>query len=157
MDVQMSELLNIARPVTFCHIHPNMDSWSFDMSEFQRLFDVFRAQPSLSTGLTLDQVLQFVVYAIRLRNDIVLVQPADHLPERVPDFLPHSVEGFLSEACSIHLDLSIPALWGALRETVWGGTFGKFLKKEPHLSAFAQHGHNHGLSMFLFAWILLLF
>jgi len=117
------------------------------MSEFQCLFDVFRAQPSLSACLTLDQVVHFVVYATRLRNDILLVQPADHLPERVPDFLPHSVEGFLSEACSIHLDF-IPALWGALRETVWGGTFGKFLEKEPHLSAFSQHGHNHGLSMF---------
>jgi hypothetical protein len=117
------------------------------MSEFQRLFDVFRAQPSLSAGLTLDQVVCFVVYATCLRNDILLVQPADHLPEHVPDFLPHSVESFLSQACSIHVEF-IPALWGALHETVWRGTFGKFLEKEPHLSVFSQYGHNHGLCMF---------
>jgi hypothetical protein len=116
-------------------------------AEFQRLFDVFRAQPSLSADLTLDQVVRFVVYATRLRDDILLVQPANHPPERVPDFLPHSVQGFLSEACSIHLDF-IPPLWGALSETVWGGKFGKFLEKEDHISAFSQYGHNHGLSIF---------
>lgn len=120
------------------------------MSEFQRLFDVFREQPSLSASLTLDRVVRFVVYATSLRNDIVLVQPANHLPERVPDFLPHSVEAFLSEACLIDLDL-IPALWGALSETVWGGNFEKFLEKEPHLSVFSQYGHNHGLCMFFYA------
>ena len=75
------------------------------MSEFQRLFDVFREQPSLSASLTLDRVVRFVVYATSLRNDIVLVQPANHLPERVPDFLPHSVEAFLSEACLIHQEI----------------------------------------------------
>ena len=116
-------------------------------TEFQRLFEIFCAQPSLSAGLTLDQVVRFIVYATRLRDDIVLVQPANHPPECVPDFLPHSVQGFLSDACSIHLDF-IPSLWGALRDTVWGGTFGKFLEKEPHMSVFSQHGHNHGLSMF---------
>jgi hypothetical protein len=116
-------------------------------AEFQRLFDVFRAQPSLSADLTLDQVVRFVVYATRLRDDILLVQPANHPPERVPDFLPHSVQGFLSEACSIHLDF-IPPLWGALSETVWGGKFEKFLEKEDHISAFSQYGHNHGLSIF---------
>jgi len=129
-------------------------------TEFQCLFDVFRAQPSLSAGLTLGQVVCFVVYAICLRDDVMLVQPADHPPEHVPDFLPHLVQAFLSEACSIHLDF-IPHLWGALCETVWGGTFGNFLKKEPHMSAFSQHGHNHRLSMlflceFLYCFIVIL-
>ena len=116
---------------------------------FQCLFENFYAQPSLSAGLTLDQVVCFVVYATCLQDDIVLVQPANHPPEHVPDFLPHLVQGFLSEACSIHLDF-IPSLWGALHETVWGGTFGKFLEKESHMSAFSQHGHNYGLSMLFF-------
>lgn len=102
------------------------------MSDFQCLFHIFRAHPSLAVGLTLDQVVCFVVYVTHLRNDIVLVQPANHLPHHVPDFLPHSVEGFLSKACSVHLDF-IPALWGALCETVWEGNFGNFLEKEvPH-------------------------
>jgi len=119
------------------------------MSEFQRLFEVFRSHPYLSASLTLDNVVRFVVYATRLRNDIMLVQPADHPPECVPTFLPHSVQGFLSESCAVPLDF-IPHLWGALRETVWGGTFGQFLEKEPHLSVFMQYGHNYGLSMLFF-------
>jgi len=87
------------------------------MSELSNLSQLLisSAQPPV----TLEQLVKFVAFASRLKDDILLAQPAAfNLADNRRPVLPPSVQGFLSDACSIPLP-SINIIWKVVFQTAW--------------------------------------
>jgi hypothetical protein len=74
------------------------------MSELEELFNLLRSDADASKTLTLASLFHFVTYAARLKDDILLPQPAHHSPLIAPDLLPSTtVLNFLASACGFSL------------------------------------------------------
>src|SRR5580698_9903859 len=71
------------------------------MGDLDKILDLLRVDPDAFQGLTISKILRFVSYASSLKNDILLSQPASRSESSPPDFLPQTVESFLSESCDI--------------------------------------------------------
>ncbi|KAF8221969.1 hypothetical protein L208DRAFT_1384592, partial [Tricholoma matsutake] len=61
------------------------------MVELTTLLSAVKLQPDAFQGITLAHLMKFVVYAGKLKDDILLVQTAEHLPSVPPPILPQSV------------------------------------------------------------------
>lgn len=94
--------------------------------------------------LQLGTLFQFLSLSTRIRNDILLVQPAAHNPEEPPPFLSWGVIAFLSVACSLSAE-SIKTCWAALKNIVWSGVL-DCPDDMSTLRIFEQYGHRHGFS-----------
>ena len=62
------------------------------MSELEELLILLRSDADASKTLTLTSLFHFVTYAARLKDDILLPQPAHCSPLIAPDLLPTSLE-----------------------------------------------------------------
>jgi hypothetical protein len=94
--------------------------------------------------LTLGQVVQFLTLAARLKNDIILTQPATVLASDPPDVLPPTVNSFLSDCCDISSD-SVDRCWDVLKDVVWHG---RDIFRDNSDTAFVEYGHRRGLSVY---------
>jgi hypothetical protein len=95
-------------------------------------------------GLTISKILRFVSLAAKLKDDILLTQPKDVPTNKAPDFLPPSIEAFLSSSCSL-LDGFVGPCWEIFKETVWEG---RDLMDTDEEAVFKEHGYHLGISKF---------
>jgi hypothetical protein len=86
------------------------------MAELQNIVNYLS---SVNPPVTLGQIVRFLAFASRLKNEILLVQPGSFLPSgRALPALSPSIEQFLSGASQIPLS-SISAVWSILGHTAW--------------------------------------
>ena len=87
------------------------------MSELLNLSQLLSS--SRQPPVVFEQLIKFIAFALRLKNDILLVQPATFNPagDRHP-VLPPTLQEFLSEACLIPLT-SVIIIWEVLAQTAW--------------------------------------
>lgn len=88
--------------------------------------------------LTLAKVHSFIVHAARLRNDILLTQPAAVSLDDIPAFLPTSIQAFLCELIDIPIEL-VPDCWTALKDLVWDARYVNALVESIDVG-FMRHG-----------------
>ncbi|TFK22315.1 hypothetical protein FA15DRAFT_681746 [Coprinopsis marcescibilis] len=88
------------------------------------------------------QILQFIVLAARMKDDILLTQPSDRI-EETPPVLPPSIQHFLATACTLNADL-VPGLWTAVSHTVWTNVE-DVISIGSQVNAFVGAGYTHGL------------
>ena len=102
------------------------------------------ANPSLHP-VPFDQFLLFLASIAPLKNDILLLQPSDHLPDDAPEVLPRSVLAFLSQACSLPTR-NIQECWSTFKDIAWHSN--DALSPSLHCIPlmFHKHGLQHGLS-----------
>lgn len=93
--------------------------------------------------LTLAKVHSFIVHAARLRNDILLTQPAAVSLDDIPAFLPTSIQAFLCELIDIPIEL-VPDCWTALKDLVWDARYVNALVESIDVG-FMRHGIQKGL------------
>jgi len=103
-------------------------------------------------SVTLAKIFRFVTYAVSLKDDILLPQPATHPPSVAPLILPQTVKQFLAAACDLPVDF-MDACWAILRTTIWNDS-GDFTQSDKQ-SIFLRHGYRLGICM-LFQSILIL-
>ena len=106
---------------------------------------ILSAQPPVA----FEQLVKFVAFASRLKDDILLAQPAAfNLTDNKCPVLPPTIQGFLSDACSIPLS-SINIIWKVVFQIVWktdldispaAGASGS------PLSDYVKFGHSRGIS-----------
>ncbi|KAF8952648.1 hypothetical protein BDZ97DRAFT_1744898, partial [Flammula alnicola] len=114
------------------------------MSELQNLVQLLASsgQPPVS----FEQLIRFVAFASRLRNEVLLVQPAAfNLVGYTRPVLPPTIQEFLSEACLITLP-SINIIWKFLAHTAWNINLNISPASNLNLpSIYAQSGHRRGI------------
>ena len=108
------------------------------ISTVQQLLD---ANPAVS-DITLSQIFHFISFVSRLKDDILLTQPAHWSATVPPDILPPSVIEFLSDGCDLAQE-KVETLWGILKSNIWldAGAY-----QDCSAAAFAKHGHVRGLA-----------
>ena len=114
------------------------------MSELQNLVNLLSTsgQPPVS----FEQLVKFVAFASRLKNEILLVQPAAfNLVGFSCPILPPSVQEFLSDACLIALP-SINILWKFLAQTTWNINLNISPAGLNMPAIYARFGHPRGIS-----------
>jgi hypothetical protein len=92
--------------------------------------------------LTLGQIVHFVTLASRLKDDILLTQPAHISPLQPPDVLPPSITSFLSDCCGLSEDL-VDSCWDVLKDMAWQESN---VFKDHSEMACVEYGHSRGLS-----------
>jgi len=97
-------------------------------------------------SLEIANLFRFVIYASRLKNDILLVQAAEHSPDTAPQLLPASVRTFLSAVCGFSLEMT-DLCWTGLKGVIWSNSFTRTIES---LDGFKEHGERHGLGLFSF-------
>ena len=95
----------------------NPEHLPFTMSKLLNLSQVLSSQGQ--PPVAFEQLVKFVAFASRLKNDILLAQHAtfNSAGDRC-HVLPLTIQGFLSEACSISLP-SVIIIWEMLAQTTW--------------------------------------
>jgi hypothetical protein len=114
------------------------------------VFAALQTHPVLKE-LNLQQLLQFIQLAARVKNDILLCQPFSVSSECAPDVLPPSIVSFLSEATNIPLK-HIDSCWEVLKDDVWQFPSVKEVTQEDE-HAFVNYGWARGLCVYLFYFI----
>ncbi|KDQ48967.1 hypothetical protein JAAARDRAFT_144139, partial [Jaapia argillacea MUCL 33604] len=71
------------------------------MLSLEVLLRLLDNNPGLLKELTLGKIFKFVTGAAKLKDDILLCQPASHPDSLPPDFLPPSVDAWLSQSAAI--------------------------------------------------------
>jgi hypothetical protein len=92
----------------------------------------------------LKQVLSFIHYASRLKNEILLAQPPTQDTQTAPLDLPDGIEIFLAAACNMFLQDVIDC-WAVVRNLVWDI---EILDDKAVSRSFWQHGIDTGLREF---------
>ena len=95
--------------------------------------------------ITLEQLIKFVAYSSRLKDDILLVQPSSYPASQTPILSP-AIKLFLSDACSIPLD-AVPHFWVALANVSWNTKLEISSKDGIFEAAYAVFGHTRGICM----------
>lgn len=93
----------------------------------------------------LKQLLSFILYASKLKNEILLIQSSAQDPKDAPLDLPDSIESFLA-AVSNMLPEDVPGCWSAVWKLVWNM---EMLDDKAVSIAFQQHGIDMGLRRFI--------
>ncbi|KAF8799170.1 hypothetical protein BYT27DRAFT_7228010 [Phlegmacium glaucopus] len=87
------------------------------MSDLQGLLPLLAS--SGQPPVTFEQLVRFISFASRLRNEILLVQPGSfNFESHSRPVLPPSIQEFISESCYIPLP-SINIIWKFLAQTAW--------------------------------------
>ncbi|KAF8233113.1 hypothetical protein L208DRAFT_1268572 [Tricholoma matsutake] len=68
--------------------------------------------------LSLHQILKFIMLAMKMKNDIILVQPTSVPASDPPNVLPPSIMQFLQNSCGIS-ETCVTSCWEALKSAVW--------------------------------------
>ena len=115
------------------------------MVELTALLSLAKECPDALQGITLKGLMRFVVYTGKLKNDILLVQLADHPSLVPPPVLPKSITMFLAKACDMSNVDQVYTCWDLLKDMIWG--------EEPEAddtdnAIFEQHGYSMGISTF---------
>jgi hypothetical protein len=114
------------------------------------VFAALQTHPVLKE-LNLQQLLQFIRLAARVKNDILLCQPFSVSSECAPDVLPPSIASFLSEATNIPLK-HIDSCWEVLKDDVWQfPSVEEVTQEDEH--TFVNYGWVRGLCVYLFYFI----
>jgi hypothetical protein len=92
--------------------------------------------------ITLAQLTTLVSLASRLKDDILLAQPAHLAADCPPPILPPSIITFLSGSCKITVH-EVEICWSLLKQTIWDG---RDTQVAIDRGLFASHGFAHGLS-----------
>ena len=97
-------------------------------------------------SFTFEQIMKFVTLSSHLKNDIILVQPADFRVNsgRQP-VLPPAVQQFLSRACSIPLEL-INNVWGIFGQTAWTTDVDHL----PDAQIYKEHRNSLGIGEYIY-------
>jgi hypothetical protein len=84
------------------------------MSEIFPLVQLLQCYANLKNPviIILEQLIKFVAYSSRLKDDILLVQPSSYPASQTPILSP-AIQLFLSDTCSIPPD-AVPHFWAAL-------------------------------------------
>jgi hypothetical protein len=114
------------------------------MGDLEKILELLKVDPEAFQGLTIGKILCFTSYASSLKHDILLSQPASQSESTPPDFLPPTVESFLSESCDIPAEFT-KSCWEVFKETVWEESDADREQKEMD---FREHGHIHNLSKY---------
>ena len=118
------------------------------MAELLQLLELLRTNADALTTITLANLFHFVTYATRLKDDILLPQPAVYSPLVAPELLPQSVLHFLSSACGFSLE-TMEHCWTILKDIIWHSD--NFSPEGTNFEAcarvFLAHGHTFGLCM----------
>jgi hypothetical protein len=107
--------------------------------DFEELVQQLHGLSFSFQGVKWKQIVDFVTFASRLKDPILLAQPAGVSVTEPPDVLPPSVAAFLGSSCSL-TPLAVENCWKILKTTVW-----KYTECKVE-TAFAEHGVKHGLS-----------
>lgn len=100
--------------------------------------------PLLAQGLSLTNLHQFIVFAARLKPDIILAQPSSYVPEVPPEYLPTSIRQALSDLTGLDVSF-IPACWTFVKDLAWNDAYNADLQLNTQ-RAFLQRGVAHGFS-----------
>jgi len=117
------------------------------MSELHQIVSLLDRYATNNQPLTItfDQILRFIAYSSRLKDDILLVQPASYTLMQPPILSP-AIELFLSGACEIPLPC-IPDFWLALADIAWTTKL-QFTSSDPSFqAAYKVFGHVRGIGM----------
>ena len=109
----------------------------------QLLHDYANLQPPVI--ITFEQLIKFVGYSSRLKDDILLVQPSSYSIAQRPILSP-AMQLFLSEACSIPLD-AIPRFWDALADVAWNTELELTSTDGIFEAVYTAFGHKRGICM----------
>ncbi|KAF8968974.1 hypothetical protein BDZ97DRAFT_1654410 [Flammula alnicola] len=116
------------------------------MAELEQLLELLRINADTLNTLTFGSLFRFVTYAARLKDDILLPQPAHHSPLIAPELLPSSVLRFLASACGFSV-AATEHCWSILKDIVWNSE--DFAPEGTNFEAcsrvFLAHGHTFGL------------
>jgi hypothetical protein len=114
------------------------------MAELQHIVNYLSP---VNPPITLGQIVRFLAFASRLKNEILLVQPGSFLPSgRALPVLSPSIEQFLSGASQIPLQ-SISAVWSILGHTAWNLDLHISPASIPTVrSIFVNYGLSRGIS-----------
>ncbi|KAF8802793.1 hypothetical protein BYT27DRAFT_7111395, partial [Phlegmacium glaucopus] len=93
--------------------------------------------------ITFEQLIKFVAYSSRLKDDILLVQPSPYSISQLPILSP-AMQLFLSEACSIPLD-AIPHFWVVLSNVAWNTKLELSSTDGIFEAVYATFGHMRGI------------
>lgn len=115
------------------------------MVELTAFLRVLEQNPAAFRGITLENLMKFVIYAGKLKNDILIVQPAEHPPLEPPDHLPRSIESFLNQACGL-VDDQVSHCWAIVKDMVWSEE--PSISEEQNTTAFREHGYDKGISRY---------
>jgi hypothetical protein len=115
------------------------------MSEIFPLVRLLQSYANLRNPviITLEQLIKFVAYSSRLKDDILLVQPSSYPASQTPILSP-AIQLFLSDACSIPLD-AVPHFWAALANVSWSTNLELSSKDGVFEAAYAAFGHTRGI------------
>ncbi|KAF8238495.1 hypothetical protein L208DRAFT_1155646, partial [Tricholoma matsutake] len=89
------------------------------MVELTALLSAVQSQADAFQGITLSNLMRFVVYTTKLKDNILLVQSTNHPPSIPPPTLPQSVSMFLAKACGIASNEQIHLCWELLSDMIW--------------------------------------
>ncbi|KAF8226645.1 hypothetical protein L208DRAFT_1499124 [Tricholoma matsutake] len=110
------------------------------MVELTTLLLAIQSQPDAFQGITLSSLMCFVVYATKLKDNILLVQYTNHLPSVPPPTLPQSVSMFLAKVCGIPSNEQIHLCWKLVNNMIWNNEPSyKWLGTASHILYLAQH------------------
>lgn len=114
------------------------------MSDIQGLLPLLAS--SGQPPVTFTQLVRFIAFTSRLRNEVLLVQPGSfQLVGHSQPILPPSIQEFISRTCFIPLP-SVNIIWNFLAQTAWTIDL-DIIPRGPDLpSIFAEHGHPRGIS-----------
>jgi len=112
-------------------------------SDFRHLTVLFNNVGHLQ--IEFEQLFQFALFASRLKNDILLLQPIsfDLASHALPILSPAIIQ-FLSKITSIPADL-IPGVWLALGPAAMRSKFDTFLNIPYQARLYERFGHVHGI------------
>lgn len=112
-------------------------------SDFQHL----TVLPNNIGNLQIDfeQLFQFALFASRLKDDILLIQPIsfDFASGALPILSPAIIQ-FLAKITSIPVEL-IPRVWLALGPSAMRSKFDAFLNMSHQTQLYERFGHSHGI------------
>ena len=93
--------------------------------------------------LTINQVFRFISLAIKLKDDIILVQPSSVSVSEPPEILPPTTMVFLQRSCEMMEEYVIDC-WNILKLIIWYEA-GQF--DGDYEDYFIRNGHSLGICM----------
>lgn len=128
----------------FHRAHSGEHTLAASMAGLSLLLCRLEEHPDLASTLTLPAIVQFIVHAFALKDNILLTQPASHDPNTIPEHLSVSVKEYLASVANVTVD-QVVVRWAISREITWDTNEVKrmFEGKED---AFRSHGWIRGIS-----------
>lgn len=120
------------------------------MAISDRLVDIYahlNENPVVLQYMSLNNLVHFIVYAYRLKKDILLTQSATHDPSCAPEYLPDGVQQFLSKVIGASTEI-VRSCWKIFKHMIWETDTGERLMRHSEQD-FEEFGRPFGLSELL--------